>query len=434
MIVRSFTLIRQIAGRALGLAFPATVLVLSVPTAAQATPDAEHAVEARSADVVAVLQGKRPAAEVFSPGFLVAVPEAQLREVADGIAAEHGKLTGADEVKPGPDLSGQFLLRFERAAATTLIQLEPQTPYRVAGLRITSVTPLDDGPPRLLADFAALPGKSGFGLFKLTGKGPQSILTQGTGQLAIGSSFKLWVLDAIAEEVAAGRLRWDQVVRLGKRSFPSGITQDWPDDAPLTVETLATLMISVSDNTATDTLMHLVGREKIAARVIASRHSTPEAMLPMLTTWEAFTLKAKPQAEIAAYVASDRSGRAQLLDALKPDRNVTSPDKPASIETVEWFASSEDIARILDTLRQRKDPRVMAILGVAQHLPPDAEARFAIVGYKGGSETGVLNLSWVLQGKDGQWYVATATWNDPDKPLDERRFELLAMRLIALVR
>jgi beta-lactamase class A len=220
---------------------------------------------------------------------------------------------------------------------------------------------------------------------------------------------------------------------LGKRSFPSGITQDWPDNAPITVETLATLMISLSDNTATDTLMSLAGRERIEARVIASGHETPERMLPMLTTWEAFTLKAQPPERIAAYVAANRAERSALIDALKPASDVTSNSKPASIDSVEWFASANDIARVFDTLRRRKDPRVLAILGVAPHLPPDAAARFARIGYKGGSEPGVLNLSWLLQGKDGQWYVATASWNDPDKPVDQTKFELLAMRLIGLV-
>lgn len=411
----------------------AALTLAVLPVGATATPDSEHAIESRSADVFLVLQGKRAAAEVFEPAFLSAIPEAQLRQIADGIAAEHGELTGVDEVKPGPNFSGQFLLRFERAVAKVLLQLEPSAPYRIAGLRITAVTPLDDGPPRLLADYVALPGQSGFGLYRLNAEGPLSVLTKGAArQMAIGSTFKLWVLDAVAEDVAAGRLLWDQVVPLGKRSFPSGITQDWPENAPVTVETLATLMISLSDNTATDTLMRLVGRERIAVRVIASGHDEPERMLPMLTTWEAFTLKSQSPERIAAYVAANRAERSALLDALKPAADVTANSRPASILSIEWFASANDVAGVLDALRRRRDPRVLAILGVAPHLPPDAAAQFARIGYKGGSEPGVLNLSWLLQRKDGHWFVATASWNDPDKPVDTQKFELLALRLIGL--
>jgi hypothetical protein len=419
--------------RLLLIAVMAGWIALAAPAQAEPEQYLGEAVADRASDVAEVLRRRRPSEGIFAPSFLAAIPEAQLLALVDQISAANGPVTGADEVKVTGATSGSFLLRFERATAKVLIYIEPDPPHRVAGLRITSITPFDDGPMKLLADFSALPGQTAFGLYRLGANGPEPRLTKNPAkQLAIGSTFKLWVLDAVAEEVAAGRLRWDQVTPLGKRSFPSGITQDWPENTPATVETLAILMISISDNTATDTLMHLVGREKLAARVIASGHAAPERMLPMLTTREAFTLKAQVPERIAAYAAADRAERIRILDALQPAGRVTMSSKPASIETIEWFASPDDIAGVLDSLRRRDDPRVLAIFGVAPHVAPDTAARFAKVGYKGGSESGVLSLSWLLQGKDGQWFVATASWNDPDKPVDAQRFELLAMRLIGL--
>lgn len=423
------------AVRLLTMALAVGLLALGTTVHAESRSPQGEAIEARASDVLRILQRKHPAEGTFAPSFLTTVPEAQLLAIVDQLAAANGRLTGADEVKAASATAGSFLLRFERAVATVLIEVERDVPYRITGLRITSVKPLDDGPPRLLADFGALPGKVGFGLYRLNENGPQPVLTSAPArQLAIGSTFKLWVLDAVAEEVEAGRLRWDQVVPLGKRSFPSGITQDWPENAPVTVETLATLMISISDNTATDTLMRLIGRERIAERVRASGHSDPGRTLPMMTTWEVFTLKARSAQELEAYAAADSAARERMLAALKPEPDVTISGKPVAIDVAEWFASANDVAAILNRLRQHRDPRVLAILAVASHLPPDARARFAKVGYKGGSEPGVLNLSWLLQGKDGQWYAATASWNDPDNPLDQQKFELLTLRLIGLVR
>jgi hypothetical protein len=103
------------------------------------------------------------------------------------------------------------------------------------------------------------------------------------------------------------------------------------------------------------------------------------------------------------------------------------------IESIEWFASAEDIARLFDTLRQRKDPRVMAILGVNPALPPEAQGRFARIGYKGGSEPGVISMSYLLQGKGGAWYVATGSWNDAEKPVEDNKFQQLMLRLVAQV-
>jgi beta-lactamase class A len=92
--------------------------------------------------------------------------------------------------------------------------------------------------------------------------------------LAVASAGKLAVLLALKNAVSDGRLSWEDVVTLDPkwRSLPSGQLQDWPDGTPLTIASLAHLMISVSDNTATDALIHLVGREAIQA---VSRRNIP---------------------------------------------------------------------------------------------------------------------------------------------------------------
>ena len=122
----------------------------------------------------------------------------------------------------------------------------------------------------------------------------------------------------LAREIAAGKRRWSDVVPLGARSFPGGTMQDWPQRAPVTLQTLATMMISISDNTATDTLMRLLGREAIAAEVVASGHSAPSRMLPMLTTIEAFALKAGDPARAAEYARADDKAQFAMLDRWAP--------------------------------------------------------------------------------------------------------------------
>ena len=55
------------------------------------------------------------------------------------------------------------------------------------------------------------------------------------------------------------------------------------------------------------------------------------------------------------------------------------------------------------------------------------------MGFKGGSEPGVLNLSWLLRAQAGGWYAVAATWNDPEQTLDEARFVGLASRALFLL-
>lgn len=95
--------------------------------------------------------------------------------------------------------------------------------------------------------------------------------------LAVASAFKLLVLAALREEVEAGRRAWDEVVRLEEawKSLPSGLLQGWPEGSPLTLHTLAALMISLSDNTATDALIALLGRERLGPSPPATAPSSP---------------------------------------------------------------------------------------------------------------------------------------------------------------
>lgn len=420
---------------------PLLIAALVAAPAALAQPAAPTlaTLAARANDAAAVMQGKAAPDAVFTPEFLAEVPPAQIKILADQLAAQSGALSGAEAVEQTGPGSAKFVLLYERARAAAVLRLEDAAPFRIAGLRITEVTPIGDNPDKIAADVAALHGRAGFALVKLGPKGAEPILTsRPDDQFAIGSAFKLWVLDALAQDVAIGKRHWGDVVTLGLRSLPSGQLQNWPSDAAVTLETLATLMISNSDNTATDTLIRVLGRDAVAARVRASGHSAPERMLPFLTTLEAFTLKARGSGE--AYGKADEAGQAAQLARLAPTLSPKGIDpaafaggKPQAIDSVEWFASAKDLVGVLNGLRQRKDPKVMAILGVNPAMGPAVRARFARVGFKGGSEPGVLNLSHVIEGKDGSWYALAISWNDPAAPVDTPTLLGLSARLLTLI-
>ena len=124
--------------------------------------------------------------------------------------------------------------------------------------------------------------------------------------LAVGSAFKLAVLKAVAQAVQQKRLAWDQVVRLDPawRSLPSGVLQSWPGGTPVTIETLADMMISVSDNTAADALIALAGRG--AVQTVSPRNT------PFLTTREACVLKGSANGDLRArWLAGECSGAAR---------------------------------------------------------------------------------------------------------------------------
>src|ERR1022692_3764945 len=110
----------------------------------------------------------------------------------------------------------------------------------------------------------------------------------------LGSMFKLFVLGALARQIASGRVSWNQELTVTSALRSAGSTtgslQYDPAGTRVSVRQAATKMISISDNTAADMLIHLVGRSAVQAQV--RRWSDHAALdIPFLTTRETFLLK-----------------------------------------------------------------------------------------------------------------------------------------------
>jgi beta-lactamase class A len=423
------------------LPFALIAAPLSAQASAQTSPPGPRPavagpLQAAAEGIAATLRGNKDAAEVFSPAFLAAVPPEKLAALTAQIASQFGPLEGLDSViASGPD-SGVIALRFARAVYSGPFSIGADG--KVANLLLNDYRPIGDDIATIRRDLEALPGVVGAFYGPLDGSTP--VLTVNADrQFALGSTFKLYVLSALAQQVESGTRHWDDVVRIDDvRSLPSGQMQGWPKDAPVTLQTLATMMISISDNTATDQLIHLLGRDALNSAVRDAGNSDPERTLPFLTTRELFALKADP-ARGARYAALSESEQAVALDALAREiaadpSKVAAPafSAPTLIDNVEWFASAEDLRKVLAGIAALKDPTARDILAVSPSIPAAKRKDWSYAGFKGGSEPGVLNLTWLLQKPGGEWRILTMSWNDPAAAVDTAPFELLSQRIMAL--
>ena len=192
-------------------------------------------------------------------------------------------------------------------------------------------------------------------------------------------------------------------------------------------------MISRSDNSAADTLLALLGREKVEALLPLLGLRAPERNRPFLSTLELFAIKADP-ALTARWSAADEAGRRAMLPALgnaKVDAAALA-GAPRAIDRVEWFASPADLVRVMDWLRRNADETALAILAINSGLGPGSADGLAYLGYKGGSETGVIEMTFLIRRKDGGWRALAIAWNNPAAAIDEAKFVALAARLVAL--
>ncbi|MCM0001360.1 MAG: serine hydrolase [Erythrobacter sp.] len=426
----------------------ACAVIIGTPATAQpapavAQPAEPTALEARSLQVVELLNGEVQPEAIFTAAFRAAIADEQIRTLSANLTAQFGRAVEVSLLAPREGTRAALEIRFERGIAKGGIALDPAENNRINELRFTSVDPLavtGDTPVAIAADLAALPGSVNAWFGPLGGA---PVISRNTGApLALGSTVKLYVLAALAEDVKAGRRKWSDVVTLTERSYPSGQLQDWPEGSPVTLHTLASLMISVSDNTATDQLIAVLGKRRILKLMKDSGHADPGANDPFLTTRELFVLKANPQA-VAMWQAQDRAAKrlairqAEAVDALRPATldqiNAAFGNGPKALD-IEWFASPADLARLFAWMRRTADPDAFTIMAINPSATDAIKANWQYVGFKGGSEPGVLNLTWLLTDKRGRDWVLALGWNNPAAVVDEGKLEAIAQRILLLPR
>ena len=254
--------------------------------------------------------------------------------------------------------------------------------------------------------------------------------------LPLGSTFKLYVLGAVAAAVAAGDVTWDQPVEMRNErdSLPSGITQDEPIGTTLPVRELAQRMIEISDNTATDYLIELVGRDAVEAAVADLGHSDPAITLPFLTTRELFIIKADADL-LARYSAADTAERRELLEAEVAGAPLPQLDlwiEPREVTRAEWFASPTDVCRALVALDELAATPGLEPVGKVLSTNPGVEVDpdvFEEVFFKGGSEPGVVFGAWLGRRPDGSRVVVAGGDADEAVEISPATFLLVPLGL-----
>jgi hypothetical protein len=162
--------------------------------------------------------------------------------------------------------------------------------------------------------------------------------------------------------------------------------------------------------------------------------------LPFLSTVEAFALKSPANAALyRRYIAASEKDQRAILLSQQSKLGFAQVDSaafdngPAYIDSIEWFASPLDISNLLNHIRRTGNRRLLQIIAVNTGIAPAQAADWNYVGYKGGSEPGVISMNFLLQSKSGQYYTVSGSWNDPAKNVDENQFSILMSRLLQAI-
>lgn len=342
-----------------------------------------------------LLSASKPKAEWFAESFLREVPMAQIEGLLRSFARSYGRFQGVHGQR------NPYWVEYEKALLPAYVRLDKQGRFvgllfRPAQGKFASWEAVRDTLQKRPEVISVLVMRDKQVLLAMQPDTP----------LAVGSTFKVAVLAALLDQIQAGKRHWDEVVPLDSawKSLPSGRLQDWPPGAPLTLYTLAALMISESDNTATDALIQLVGRPAIEAYTARNR--------PFLTTQEFFKLLFAPHARVykERWPKASLAERQAFLDSLAgiPLRGFYDTEAVSSeIEAADLQATWVFSLRELDTLMRRVER--LPLMGIEPGLAWPEEWRS--VAYKGGSYPGVLNMTTVVYTQKGERYFIGMTWN-----------------------
>jgi hypothetical protein len=245
--------------------------------------------------------------------------------------------------------------------------------------------------------------------------------SRGREVFPLGSIFKVYVLAELARQVEAGTLTLERNVTIQEplKSLPSGGLHTREAGSEVTVEEMARQMIAISDNTATDHLLHLLGRENIEMHLGECFNSVPMRNTPFLSTREMFLVKGGGKEQEALGIdfkeLCERYPKADVATRRDMVAKLAAPFREMSVAailpmvglgyrirssfqarhlTFEWFARPSDITALYlaahrGTLKGSKV--FLRFLAAGSEIYP--RNRLSYHGFKGGSETNVFALS-----------------------------------------
>ncbi len=264
---------------------------------------------------------------------------------------------------------------------------------------------------------------------------------------ATASVFKLWVLGGTARAIVEGNLAAADSVPLVASEFaPGGTLNVEPLNTPFPVRDLATLMMGISDNTATDLLHERVGRPRIDQVIGDFGVAQPDILRPLLGISEQFhVFRSFDLATANSYVNGSEAFQQQFLVnqivPLGPNNGGAFFHTDLLTEGT-WRASPFDVCAAFSALRRlpagsEAFKLVDRALG-AQAAQPNVRAAWDRVWYKGGSLASgaglhVLVHAWMLEDTGRDPFVVVVMSNSIGGGIDQFNVQSVAGRILQLV-
>ena len=237
----------------------------------------------------------------------------------------------------------------------------------------------------------------------------QRIDVDGERVFPMCSVLKIPVLVEAFRQIEAGRFtlddRWE--LTTAEKNLPSGILVFFDDGLEPTVKDLLTLMMIVSDNTATDMVMHRLGQGSVTSTMHSLGLTDIHVPLTIRELFDDLLPSSDPTQNLLALAGAGPRNRAGICYSLGPDNDVGTP--AALTELLARIWRGEIISRtacdaMLDILlKQQLNDRL------PRYLPPGTPC-----AHKTGTLPGIRNDSGIIYASENAHVAVTvfSLWDD----------------------
>jgi hypothetical protein len=263
--------------------------------------------------------------------------------------------------------------------------------------------------------------------------------------LEISSLFKLYLLMGVLEK----ENDLSKIIKINENyySIPPSILYYFPKNSSVTLYTYLFLMISQSDNTATDHIISFVGEDKIPLLLKKYGNLNYEMNIPFLYTSDIFRIFYSTE-NLKSYLNSNAGDKQLILKKLRNDKEINSIITNRDLKKIEdillknndyntkigWFASASDICRFFEyAIKSKEIKTIREILAanteisVNSLISDDIKEKYKYIGGKLGSKFGVVSVGFLIITKKDTPYCFSAIFNSKE-PIT---YESIYMKVIS---
>lgn len=341
----------------------------------------------------------------INPYFLSKLPESKLVGILDSFKKEEGPCVSIEKID-----KNNYLYNTGRSQRAMQLYLDSKS--KIRGLWFGNTTKYSDQIVEVLNQLKKLPGEKS--LFFIKNNKHQILSFNEAKPLSVAGSSDLLILKLLKEKITKTKSKWNHKLKLKKelKSIPGGQLYSWPVHSPVTLQTLGTMLMGYSDETAFDHLHSFISRSKIEKLTKVNR--------PFLSTSEYYKIRLAGEEE---YLKLSLKAKYKYLKKLK-SKELKPHKKDKKLSKLGWFFSTSELCKLMNELKTLSFSEVNK--GFSQF------DRYSYSSFKMGRAIGVLQYTQVFTSKTSKdSFCLSITWNNPEGKIEPSKIDALFGRVLS---